>query len=80
MGLHGILAAALGTGAQVGGVAEHLAQGNQSVDLLCAGPGLHALDLTTAGVQVADDVAHIVPVSYTHLLTKAMSVSLMDKT
>ena len=36
VGLHGVLAAALSAGPQVGGIAEHLAQGNQSVDLLGA--------------------------------------------
>ena len=38
-GLHGVLAAALGAGAQVSGVAEHLAQGHQGADGLGAGAG-----------------------------------------
>src|SRR5699024_10764898 len=58
-GLHGVLAAALGAGAQISGVAEHLAQRHEGVDLLGAGAGLKALDLAAAAVQVADDVAHI---------------------
>ena len=39
-GLHGVLAAALGAGAQIGGIAEHLGQGHVGVDLLGAGTGL----------------------------------------
>ncbi|CAN4031196.1 Fe-S cluster assembly scaffold protein NifU, partial [Dysosmobacter welbionis] len=35
-GLHGVLAAALGAGAQIGGIAEHLGQGHVGVDLLGA--------------------------------------------
>ena len=57
--LHDILATALGLGTQVGGVAEHLSQRNESVDTLSACHCLHALDLATASVQVADDIAQI---------------------
>ena len=57
--LHDILATALGLGTQVGGVAEHLSQRNESVDTLSACHCLHALDLATARVQVADDIAQI---------------------
>ena len=58
-GLHRVLAAALRAGAEVSRVAEHLSQRNESVDLLRAAAGLEALDLTTAGVEVADHVAHV---------------------
>ena len=58
-GFHGVLAAALSTGAQVSGVAEHLCQRHEGVDLLCAGAHLVALDLSAAGVDIADDIAHI---------------------
>ena len=58
-GLHRVLATALRAGAEVSRVAEHLSQRNESVDLLRAAAGLEALDLTTAGVEVADHVAHV---------------------
>ena len=57
--LHDILATALSLGTQVGGVAEHLSQRNESVDTLSACHCLHALDLATASVQIADDIAQI---------------------
>ena len=57
--LHDILATALGLGTQVGSVAEHLSQRHKCVDTLSTGHSLHALDLTTAGVQVADNIAQI---------------------
>ena len=58
-GLHGVLAAALGAGAQVGGVAEHLREGDVGVDLLGPGAGLQFGDGSPAGVEIADHVAHI---------------------
>ena len=58
-GLHGVLATALGAGAQVGSIAEHLGQGDKGIDLLGAGAHLVALNLATAGIQITDDVAHI---------------------
>ena len=57
--LHDILATALGLGTQVGGVAEHLSQRNESVDTLRTCHCFHALDLATASIQVADDIAQI---------------------
>ena len=57
--LHDILATALSLGTQVGGVAEHLSQRNECVDTLGASHCLHALDLTTASIQIADDIAQI---------------------
>ena len=57
--LHDILATALRLGTQVGGVAEHLSQRNERVDTLGASHCLHALDLTTASIQVADNIAQI---------------------
>ena len=58
-GFHGVLTTALGAGAQVGSIAEHLGQGDKGIDLLGAGAHLVALDLTAAGVQIADNVAHV---------------------
>ena len=58
--LHDILAAALGLGTQVIGVAKHLRQRNERTDLLGAKHGFHALDLAAAGVEIADDVAHVI--------------------
>ena len=58
-GFHGVLATALGAGAQVGSIAEHLGQGDKGIDLLGAGAHLVALNLATAGIQITDDVAHI---------------------
>src|SRR5699024_34419 len=60
VGLHGVLATALGAGTQVGGVAKHLGQRHQSVDLLGTGTSFHAQNLATAAVQVTNDVAHVV--------------------
>ena len=57
--LHDILATTLSLGTQVGSVAEHLSQRNERVDTLGASHCLHALDLTTASIQVADDIAQI---------------------
>ena len=45
---------------KVADVAEHLRQRNQGLDDPGAEPLLHGLDLATAGVEVADDVAHVV--------------------
>ena len=50
--------AALGLGAQVGRVAEHLGQRHLRADDLRVAARLHALDVTAATVEVADDVAH----------------------
>ena len=57
--LHDILATALSLGTQVSGVAEHLSQRNECIDTLGASHCLHALDLTTASIQVADNIAQI---------------------
>ena len=58
-GFHGVLTTALGAGAQVGSIAEHLGQGDKGIDLLGAGAHLVALDLATAGIQITDDVASL---------------------
>src|SRR6476619_500545 len=58
--LHGEARAALRLGAQVADVAEHLGQRDEALDDLGAADVLHALDLATAGVDVTDDVAHVV--------------------
>ena len=58
-GLHGVLTTALRAGAQVRRIAKHLGQGDKGIDLLGAGAHLVALDLTAAGVQIADNVAHV---------------------
>ena len=58
--LHGVVAAALRHGAQVGRVAEHLREGHPRRDHLDAGPRLHVLDVAAARREVADDVAHVV--------------------
>lgn len=51
--------AALGQAAQVGGVAEHLGERHVGGDDLRVAARGHALDLSAAGVQAADDVAHV---------------------
>src|SRR3954466_10252893 len=57
---HGVARPSLGAAAQVAHVAEHLRQRHQSPDDAGAGTLLHRLDGAAAGVQVADDVAHVV--------------------
>src|SRR6266498_1168003 len=57
--LHGVVRPALSLRPQVADVAEHLRERHQRLDDAGAGPLLHGLDLTTAGVQVADDVTHV---------------------
>ena len=52
-GLHRVLTASLRAGTEVGGIAEHLGEGNERIDLLRAVAGLEALDLTAAAVEVA---------------------------
>ena len=51
---------ALGLAPQVADVAEHLRQRHERRDDPGAGPLLHGLDLAAAGVEVADDVTHVV--------------------
>src|SRR6476661_1381776 len=58
--LHGEARATLRLGAQVADVAEHLGQRDEALDDLGAADVLHALDLATAGVDVTDDLAHVV--------------------
>src|SRR5664279_583322 len=58
--LHGVVRAALRLGAQVPHVAEHLRQRDERLHHPGTAALLHGLDLATAGVQVADHVAHIV--------------------
>ena len=57
--LHGVLTTTLCLGTQVGCITEHLGQRNKCVDLLYTVSCIHTLDLTTAGVQVTDDIAQI---------------------
>src|ERR1700712_905015 len=56
---HRVARPAGGLGPQVADVTEHLRQRDQSGHDAGAGALVHALDLATAGVQVADDVAHV---------------------
>src|SRR5918997_1061561 len=56
---HGVARPPLGAAAQVAHVAEHLRQRHQGPDDAGAGALLHRLDGPAAGVQVADDVAHV---------------------
>src|SRR4051812_12378127 len=56
---HRVDSATGGAAAQVADVAEHLGQRDERPDDLDAGGVLHGLDLSTAGVEVADDVAHV---------------------
>src|SRR5919112_33935 len=56
---HGVARPPLGAAAQVAHVAEHLRQRHQGPDDTGAGALLHRLDGSAAGVQVADDVAHV---------------------
>ena len=56
--LHRIYRSALRRRSQICGIAEHLGQRHECFDDLRAGAHLHALDLPTAGVEIADDIAH----------------------
>src|SRR3954454_770925 len=57
---HGVVPPALGAGPEVTDVAEHLRQRDQRLHDADARPLLHGLDLTTTGVEVTDDVTHVV--------------------
>src|SRR3954469_12259000 len=56
---HRVARPSLGAAAQVTHVAEHLRQRHQGPDDAGAGALVHRLDGPAAGVQVADDVAHV---------------------
>src|SRR3954467_4857146 len=58
--LHGVAGPARSLRPQVTDVAEHLRQRNQALDDPGTAALLHGLDLATAGVEVADDVTHVV--------------------
>src|SRR5690606_30946961 len=57
--LHRVRGTTLRPRAQVGSVTEHLGEGDLGPDDLAVAPLLHAADATTAAVEVADDVAHV---------------------
>src|SRR5256885_209378 len=57
--LHGVARPALGLRPQVADVAEHLRQRHQGADDAAATALLHRLDDATAGVQVTDNVTHV---------------------
>src|ERR671916_209799 len=57
---HRVAGPTLGAAAQVTHVAEHLRERDQRPDDAGAGALLHRLDHPAPGVQVADDVAHVV--------------------
>src|SRR5215210_7845665 len=56
---HRVAGPPLGAAAQVAHVAEHLRERDQGPDDASAGALLHRLDGPAPGVQVADDVAHV---------------------
>src|SRR5829696_7595421 len=56
---HRVAGPTLGAAAQVTHVAEHLRERDQGPDDAGAGALLHRLDRSAPGVQVADDVAHV---------------------
>src|SRR6476646_11313190 len=58
--LHRIGGASLAHGAHIRCVTEHLGERDAGADDLRVAPRLHALDLPTARVDVADHVAHVV--------------------
>src|SRR3954465_15035519 len=57
---HRVAGPTLGAAAQIAHVAEHLRERDQGPDDAGAGALLHRLDDPAPGVQVADDVAHVV--------------------
>src|SRR5512138_2735299 len=58
--LHGVGGAALGLRPEVGRVAEHLGERDERLDDLDALARVHRVDFSTTGVEVADDVTHVV--------------------
>src|SRR6478752_3859322 len=56
---HGVARPSLGAAAQVAHVAEHLRERDQRLDDASAGALVHRLDGSAPGVQVADDVTHV---------------------
>src|SRR5690348_4473065 len=58
--LHRVACATRRLAAEVSDVAEHLREGHEALHDAGTGPLLHGLDLTTAGVDVADDLTHVV--------------------
>src|SRR5579864_7985551 len=58
MKLHAVHGAALRLGAQVGGIAEHVAQRHVSAHHLHGGPAFHAEDLAATRGQVTEDFPH----------------------
>src|SRR4051812_42595816 len=58
--LHGVARAALGLRPQVTDVAEHLRERDQGLHRPHPTSLLHRLDRAAAGVEVADDVTHVV--------------------
>src|SRR5665811_1065299 len=57
--LHGEVAAAAGDGAKLGGVAQHFSVGNVHGDGGVTLLGFHALDVSPAGVHIAQHVTHV---------------------
>src|SRR5450756_2595860 len=58
--LHRVVGTTLSLGPQVANVSEHLRQRHHSLDDLGTADVLHGVNLSTAGVEVADHVAHVV--------------------
>src|SRR5674476_1471510 len=58
--LHRVVGTTLRLGPQVANVSEHLRQRHHSLDDLGTADVLHGVNLSTAGVEVADHVAHVV--------------------
>src|SRR5699024_8558574 len=57
---HRIHRTALGLRPQITDVAEHLRQRDHSLDDLHTGSIVHRLNLATPGIQVADDITHVI--------------------
>src|ERR1700709_871911 len=58
--LHRVSRSALGHRARVGRVTEHLAQRHLRRDDLRVAALFHAVDTSTATVEIADDIAHVI--------------------
>src|SRR5665648_936024 len=58
--LHRVVGTTLSLGPQVANVSEYLRQRHHGFDDLGAADVLHGVDLATAGVQVANHLAHVV--------------------
>src|SRR5699024_5707453 len=57
---HGVVTTALSSGTQVCCITEHLSQRNETADHLTAADIVHTFDTSTTGVDITDNITHVV--------------------